>query len=209
MITLESVSVDAGQFSLRGIELSIDAGQWVALMGRTGCGKTTLLESICGLRRVSSGKIFVAGVDVTYAPPSDRQVGYVPQDLALFPTMTVEEQLQFSLRLRGISPAARKDRALELAEQLGITHLLNRKPLGLSGGEAQRVALGRALAFRPRVLLLDEPLSALDDSTRESLLDLLGQLRDTRSVSVLHVTHNRIEAERLGDRVIQLQDCCS
>lgn len=209
MITLESVSVDAGQFSLRGIELSIDAGQWVALMGRTGCGKTTLLESICGLRRVSSGKIFVAGVDVTYAPPSDRQVGYVPQDLALFPTMTVEEQLQFSLRLRGISPAARKDRSLELAEQLSITHLLNRKPLGLSGGEAQRVALGRALAFRPRVLLLDEPLSALDDSTRESLLDLLGQLRDTRSVSVLHVTHNRIEAERLGDRVIQLQDCCS
>lgn len=208
MIRLENLEIQAGQFSIRDLSLSVDDGQYVALMGRTGCGKTTLVEAICGLRAVQRGKIIIGQKDVTHASPADRNLGYVPQDLALFPTMTVKQHLEFALRLRNANKVSIEARVEQLAKQLSISHLLERIPKGLSGGESQRVALGRALSFQPPVLLLDEPLSALDDETREELVQLLKHLKEERSVTVIHITHNQNEAETLGDRVIQLKDCC-
>lgn len=207
MIELEKVHIRAGNFQLCDLSLRVDSGQYVALMGRTGCGKTTLLEAICGLRPIVQGRIIVGDVDVTLASPADRCLGYVPQDLALFPTLTVREHLEFALQLRRRPSTEIAQRTVELAQQLSISHLLSRYPAGLSGGEAQRVALGRALSFRPSVLLLDEPLSALDDQTRDSLIELLQQLKRSRSVTILHITHSLSEADRLADRVLQLQDC--
>jgi ABC-type sugar transport system ATPase subunit len=205
MIDLENVAVRAGEFSLDRISLCVAAGQSAVLMGHSGCGKTTLLECIAGLRAVAAGRILLDGRDVTRLGPAERQLGYVPQDLALFPTMTVREHLEFALVIRrwGHRDVAR--RVMELAEMLALADLLHRKTPGLSGGESQRVALGRALAFHPRVLLLDEPLSALDDDARESMYDLLQQVQKRTGVTTLHVTHSRREAARLGDVVLRLE----
>jgi ABC-type sugar transport system ATPase subunit len=168
-------------------------------MGPTGCGKTTLIEVICGLRKASSGRVLVNDVDVTREPPGNRGVGYVPQDGALFPTLTVREQLAFALRIRRRPAVEIERRVAELAEHLGIAHLLGRRPAGLSGGERQRIALGRALAAGPAVLLLDEPLSALDESMRGDMRSLLKSVQRESGASVLHVTHDRIEATELAD----------
>jgi ABC-type sugar transport system ATPase subunit len=173
-------------------------------MGRTGCGKTSLLECIAGLRSMAGGRIRLHGQDVTDWPPGARGVGYLPQDGALFRTMTVREHLAFALVIRGWTDERIAKRVRELAGWLGIDHLLDRRPVGLSGGEGQRVALGRALSFHPRVLLLDEPLSSLDEETRGQMIDLLKRLNQHENVTVLHVTHNRDEAERLGDVHFQL-----
>ncbi len=206
MIELSGVGMQLGKFSLRDISLSVAAGQYAVLMGRTGCGKTSLLEAICGLRRVSAGAIRIAGVDMTGWSPADRGIGYVPQDLALFPTLTVREHLQFALRLRRWSKSAIESRTAELACVLGIEHLLGRRVQALSGGEAQRTALGRALSFQPQVLLLDEPLSALDEQTRQEMFQLLRTVKQATGVSTLHVTHNQQEADELADVRLQLID---
>ena len=132
--------------------------------------------------------------------PADREIGYVPQDLALFPTLTVKQHLEFALRLRKKSAAVVAERTKELSEVLGIGHLLTRSIVGLSGGESQRVALGRALSFRPSVLLLDEPLSALDESTRHEMHELLRRVKQSTGVTTLHVTHSVAESESLADR---------
>ena len=205
LIELSDVCLTQGAFRLDDIELSVPSGQYGVLMGRTGCGKTSLLEAIAGLRPIRSGTIRLGGADVTRDPPASRQVGYVPQDGALFRTMTVGDQLGFALRVRGASDSDIGSRVGELADWLGIAHLLTRKPVGLSGGEAQRVALGRALSFRPKVLLLDEPFSALDDETRDGLSAVLIALRDSRELTVLHITHHRREALALGDRIWRLE----
>ncbi|MEO8268302.1 MAG: ABC transporter ATP-binding protein [Aureliella sp.] len=199
MIELCGISMQLGKFSLRDISLTVAAGQYAVLMGRTGCGKTSLLEAICGLRRVSAGAIRIASVDMTGWSPADRGIGYVPQDLALFPTLTVAEHLQFAMRLRRWTKSAIEMRTTELASVLGIEHLLDRQVQALSGGEGQRTALGRALSFRPQVLLLDEPFSALDDETRQEMFDLLKTVKQTTGVSTLHVTHNQQEADELAD----------
>lgn len=206
MIRLTDVSIRQGAFRLAGVSLDIAAGQYAVLMGRTGCGKTSLLEAIAGLRPVAGGSIILDGRDVTRWPPGARGIGYVPQDGALFKTMTVYNHLAFALRLRREPSAAIRRRVDELADWLGIRHLLHRRPPGLSGGEVQRVAFGRALSFRPKYLLLDEPLSALDEGTRESVIDLLQGLRKAGEVTVLHVTHNRSEAARLADVRFRLED---
>ncbi len=182
------------------------AGRYGVLRGKTGGGKTSLLEIICGLRRPSAGRVWLGERDVTDFAPGDRGIGYVPQDGALFPTMTVRQQLGFALRLRPRPAEEIAARVVELAAPLGIAHLLDRKPDGLSGGERQRVALGRALAAKPQVLLLDEPLSALDDDTREPLADLLRTVQRETAVTVLHITHNRSEATRLADILFRLED---
>ncbi|MCP4888962.1 MAG: ABC transporter ATP-binding protein [Rubripirellula sp.] len=206
MIELANVSIRAGDFQLSDVSFSIETGRYAVLMGRTGRGKTTVLEAICGLRKVTSGQILVHGTDVTCWPPADREIGYVPQDLALFPTLTVLQHLQFALRLRGQSKADIQNRTDELAEVLGIQHLLKRSIVGLSGGERQRVALGRALSFHPSVLLLDEPLSALDESTREEMQELLREIKRTANVTTLHVTHSTEEADALADCRIELDN---
>ena len=174
-------------------------------MGRTGSGKTTILECLIGLRKVSSGKILINDADVTMLNPALRGVGYVPQDGALFSQMSVRDHLAFALLIRRASKKIIKDRVDELASLLGITHLLDRTPPGLSGGEAQRVALGRALSFRPKVLCLDEPLSALDRETREQMCELLHHMRQQTKVTTLHVTHNPEEAETLADCVYRIE----
>ncbi|MDB4664449.1 ATP-binding cassette domain-containing protein [bacterium] len=206
MIEFQNVCIRAGDFQLNDVSFEVGSGEYAVLMGRTGRGKTTILESLCGLRRVQSGKIMIRGMDVTHWPPADREIGYVPQDLALFPTFSVAEHLQFALRLRRFHTTQIEHRVSELAEMLGITHLLKRQIEGLSGGESQRVALGRALSFRPTVLLLDEPLSALDAETREEIQTLLRTLTDNTGVTTLHITHNAAEATALADRRFHIVD---
>lgn len=205
MIELHDVAIRSGSFALADLRLTIAAGTYAALMGGTGQGKTTILEAICGLRPVTSGRILLGGSDMTRRKPGDRSVGYVPQDLALFPTMTVQEHLEFALRVRRWSRAAIKDRVAELAHVLRIEPLLSRGTKGLSGGESQRVTLGRALSFRPSVLLLDEPLNALDEATRDRLCELLRSLQKSSGLTTLHVTHSRAEARTVADQLVILE----
>lgn len=186
--------------------MEISTGEYGILMGPTGSGKTTLLEAICGLQPVMGGRIVLDKRDVTRLPASARQIGYVPQDSALFPTMRVDQQIEFSLKIRNCPRQARARRVKELAELLGIAGLLTRYPQGLSGGEQQRVALARALAFRPRLLCLDEPLSSLDDSTRNRLTELLREVHRLERVTVLHITHNAVEARELGTQRFRIVD---
>lgn len=204
MIALDRVTVWSGAFRLQDVSFEIPAGGYGILMGKTGTGKTTILEAICGLRDLSAGAIRLDGRDVSSLPPADRGLGYVPQDRALFQTMTVRDNLAFAPSVRGWAGPEIGARVSELAQLLGIAALLDRRPEGLSGGEAQRVALGRALAARPKILLLDEPLSALDDGTWLGLVDLLREVRKRTGVTVLHVTHRLQEATLLGDRFLKI-----
>lgn len=206
MILLDNVAVAVGHFSLSNICLLVPAGGYAVLMGKTGSGKTTLLEAICGLRRVSSGRIELTGRDVTRLKPAERGIGFVPQDRALFNSMTVREHLAFALEIRKWPRDKISKRVDELADLLGIGYLLARKPPGLSGGEGQRVALGRALSAHPQVLLLDEPLSALDSETRAEMHQLLHAIRDRTGVTTLHITHDQHDAERLADQLFVLKN---
>lgn len=206
MISLRQITVQAGGFQLRDLSMEIPTGSHTALMGRTGSGKTTLLEGVCGLRSVSSGSIWIGDREVTHLPPGQRGIGFVPQDGALFDHLTVRQHLEFALEVRGWVRERRETRSRELAEWLGLTPLMNRLPAGMSGGERQRVALGRALAFHPPVLCLDEPLSALDDQTRGEIVAVLSEIRNRTGITILHITHNRSEAERLADRILHLRD---
>jgi ABC-type sugar transport system ATPase subunit len=206
MIVVDQLCVQAGAFVIEDLSLSVPTGQYAVLMGRTGSGKTTILEAICGLKSVHSGSVRLLGREVTHLKPADRGVGYVPQDLALFPHLTVRDHLAFALAVRGWSTARANKRVTELSDLLGVGRLLHRRPQGLSGGEAQRVALGRALAFHPAVLLLDEPLSALDDETRAEMYTLLRSVQKLTGVTTLHITHSLGEATALADRVLLLRD---
>jgi ABC-type sugar transport system ATPase subunit len=201
MIELADLTIRSGAFALTNVGLSIAEGMYAVLMGGTGQGKTTILEAICGLRPISSGRVILCGADVTRRKPADRGVGYVPQDLGLFPMMTVRGHLEFALRVRRWPQPVIQDRVAELAHLLEIELLLSRRVQRLSGGEAQRVALGRALSFRPRVLLLDEPLNALDEATRDRLCELLKSIQKRSGLATLHVTHSRVEARTLADKL--------
>jgi len=205
VIAVDGISLRAGDFRLDDVSLRVPTGGYGVLMGKTGCGKTTILESIIGLRPVTKGKIWLCDRDVTHLKPAVRGVGFVPQDGALFSRMTVEEQVALALVVRKVPRDAVRLRVEELAELLQITDLLPRKPHGLSGGERQRVALGRALSFRPRVLCLDEPLSALDEETRNQMCELLDDIRQRTGVTTLHITHNVHEAETLADCLFRLE----
>lgn len=206
MIQVHNMCISAGEFRLKDISFSIPQGSFGVLMGRTGSGKTTILECIIGLRKVDSGSIHVGDDDITHLNPALRGIGYVPQDGALFAKMTVREHLEFALTIRRVPSKQIADRVEELAELLKITHLLKRRPAKLSGGESQRVALGRALSFRPHVLCLDEPLSALDSETRTQMCELLETVRRQTNVTTLHVTHNLEEAVALADCLFRIED---
>lgn len=174
-------------------------------MGRTGCGKTTILEAICGLKEVVEGKITLMGRDVTKLRAGERGIGFVPQDGALFSTMTVRQQLSFGPKVQRWKKKEIEQRVAELAEELGIAGILDRKPFGLSGGERQRVALGRALAVRPKVLCLDEPLSALDEATHGGMVELILKVVKEHGITALHITHSRREADLIADREFLLE----
>lgn len=205
MIRAENITWRAGAFALDGVSFEIPPSCYAVLMGRTGSGKTSLIEILCGLRLPSSGRILLGDEDVTDLPPNLRGIGYVPQDGALFPTMTVREQIGFALRMRRADAGEIENTVSSLAAEMSIAHLLDRRPHGLSGGEKQRVALARALALKPRVLLMDEPLSSLDEETQGELIALLKRVQAEHSITVLHVTHSRREAALLADVVLRIE----
>ncbi|MEN9360146.1 MAG: hypothetical protein RL095_1681 [Verrucomicrobiota bacterium] len=200
MIRLEKLHLSLGSCQLRGIDLELQRGSLNILLGRSGCGKTTLLEALCGLRPIDSGRIWCDGEEITGLPPSRRRLGYVPQDLALFQALSPRQNLVFALEIAGWTKAAIASRVEELCRPLKLEELIGRPSLqGFSGGERQRLALGRALALRPRLLLLDEPFAALDPELRQELGEMLRQLVREEQVTILMVTHSRAEAEVLGD----------
>ena len=205
MIELHDVTIRSGPFSLSNVDLRVPEGAYAVLMGGTGQGKTTILEAVCGLRTVTGGRVVLNGRDMTRWKPGDRGVGYVPQDLALFPQMTVRGHLEFALRVRRCPAALIRDRVAELAHVLGIESLLERGVAHLSGGESQRVALGRALSFRPSILLLDEPLNALDERTRDRLCELLRSIQKESGLTTLHITHSRVEGHSLAEKLFVLE----
>jgi ABC-type sugar transport system ATPase subunit len=206
VIRLQNISWKAGAFALDNVSFNVPAATYAVLMGRTGTGKTSLVEIICGLRTPQSGQVWLNDRDVTSMPPGLRGLGFVPQDGALFPTLTVAEQIGFALRIQKAPSASIDATVRELAAEMAITHLLDRRPQGLSGGEKQRVALARALAAKPGVLLLDEPLAAVDEDTQSDLIHLLKRTQQQHQITVLHVTHSRREAEALADLRLRLEN---
>ena len=200
-LELRGVTIRAGAFLVDAVDLTVPAGEYFILMGHTGAGKSLLLKAICGVQPMASGTIGIDGRDVTTLDPSARRIGYVPQDSGLFPHLDVRGNIGFALDLAGLDAARAAARVETLARETGITHLLSRRIQGLSGGERQKVAIARALARDPRLLLLDEPVSALDEATRDELCDLLARVHHEHNLTAVHICHNRAEAARLGSRV--------
>ncbi len=206
MLRLENIEVCLGSFQLTVENLEVREGEYFIVLGPSGAGKTILVYTIAGIVKPRRGRIFIRGRDVTKEPPEKRNVALVPQNYALFPHMTVFDNIAFGLKVRGFSRAEIERRVREIAKLLEIEHLLNRRPSQLSGGEQQRVALARALVVGPDVLLLDEPLSALDPQTKMHALNLLKELNRKFSLTVLHVTHSLPEAVYLGERICYLSE---
>lgn len=206
MLRLEGISVRLGDFRLHPIDLHIKPGTYLVLLGPTGTGKTVLLETIAGLYKPKSGRIFIKDRDVTDLAPEERHLGIVYQDYALFPHLTVFHNIAFGLRLKGVARAKIKQSVQEMADFLEIGHLLKRGPNRLSGGERQRVALARALVLKPYVLLLDEPLSALDRATRSRIQEELKRIHAELGVTIIHITHDLAEAFFLAQHLVVMKD---
>ncbi len=208
MIRTEDVYIRLGDFRLRDINIAIDKNEFFVLMGPTGAGKTVLLEAIAGLISVQKGTISIGGKKVNRLPPEKRGVGIVYQDYSLFPHMTVKENISYGLRYHKIKKARASERFERLVKELNLHHLLDRLPTNLSGGENQRVSLARALMIEPLVLLLDEPLSALDPRFREEIRESLKTLHKNSETTFLMVTHDFAEALSLADRASVMNDGC-
>ncbi len=203
MIGLENLTVQAGDFRLTVDNLLLTEGEYVVVFGPTGSGKSVLLETVAGLRRATTGAIRLADRDVTREPPENRRVGFVQQGSLLFPHLSVADNIGYALRGRTTRADVIK-RVTELAERVGAGNLLARWPRDLSGGEQQRVALARALAIEPVVVLLDEPLGALDAPNREDMMRDMRQMLRGFGSTVMHVTHDLDEAVNLADRIVVL-----
>jgi molybdate/tungstate transport system ATP-binding protein len=201
MIEVRNLSVKLGGFSLHEINLSVERGEYFILLGPTGAGKTVLLEAIAGVQDIHSGEIWLDGKQVARLEPERRRVSIVYQDHMLFPHLSVRENINFGLKIRAKKPDEIMKAQNRVVSLLRIEHLLHRKPDTLSGGEKQKVALARAIITAPEVLLLDEPLGALDPQTRDSVQQDLLRLQDELGVTVLHVTHDFEEAVTMADRI--------
>ena len=201
MIEASNLSLQAGTFRVQDVSLHVGDGEYFVLMGATGSGKSLLVKCLCGLVRAETGRILVDGRDVTDLEPRARRVGYLPQEYALFPHLSVARNITFARRARGDSHARALRDARPVVEMLGLAALLDRRPETLSGGEQQRVALARALASRPRLLVLDEPVSALDEPTRREVCEELRRVEREFRLATIHICHNTEEAQALADRV--------
>lgn len=207
-IRLENVGkrYRGGVDAVKGVDLEVTPGEFMVLVGPSGCGKSTLLRMIAGLEETTSGRILVGDADVTRELPQQRDVAMVFQSYALYPRMSVRRNMGFGLRMRRVAKAQREQRVAEVADVLGLQHLLDRRPAALSGGQRQRVAMGRAIVREPRVFLMDEPLSNLDAKLRVSMRAQLSLLHQRLGVTTVYVTHDQIEAMTLGQRVAVLRD---
>jgi multiple sugar transport system ATP-binding protein len=190
---------------LKGIDLDIQDREFVVFVGPSGCGKSTLLRMIAGLEEITAGDLLIDGDRSNDIPASDRGLAMVFQTYALYPHMTVAENMAFSLRLAGVSKAQRLQKAREVAQVLQLEPLLERKPRELSGGQRQRVAIGRALVRNPKVFLFDEPLSNLDAALRVQMRIELARLHDSLQATMIYVTHDQVEAMTLADKIVVLQ----
>ncbi|MCX6243366.1 MAG: ABC transporter ATP-binding protein [Bacteroidetes bacterium] len=200
MLELKNISVRAGDFSLREISFTVSKGDYFILLGESGAGKSMVLETIAGLVSPASGEIVINGKEVTGEKIQKRGIGLVFQDYAIFPHLTVSENISYSLHGRKLSHQEKKKKVLVIADQLNISGLLDRRPSSLSGGELQRVALARTLIQDPHVLLLDEPLASLDSRIKTELRSLLRKIH-RQGQTILHVTHDYEEALSLGNRI--------
>ncbi len=187
---------------LKDVNLTIEDGEFVVMLGQSGCGKTTTLRAIAGLETVSSGTISIDGKEVQDLRAADRDIAFVFQSFSLYPHMTVQENIAFPLRAVGMSQSDRDAAVKEVAKVLEIERFLHRKPSALSGGDMQRVAIGRALVRRPKALLMDEPIGALDAKLREQMRAEIKRLHISRSSTSVYVTHDQIEAMSLADRIV-------
>jgi multiple sugar transport system ATP-binding protein len=195
-----------GVKAVNNLNLEIKDGEFMVLVGPSGCGKSTALRMIAGLEDISGGEISIGDRVVNHLPPKDRDIAMVFQNYALYPHMTVEENLAFGLKLRKMPKAEIQQRVREAAKMLGLEQYLKRKPAALSGGQRQRVAMGRAIVREPQAFLMDEPLSNLDAKLRVSMRASLNTLHDRLGVTTVYVTHDQVEAMTLGDRVCVLRE---
>ena len=206
-IELTGVNKHYGAFhALKNIDLSIEKGTFVALVGPSGCGKSTLLRSLAGLEKITAGEMKIAGDLMTNVPPRKRDVAMVFQSYALYPHMTVEDNLTYSLRIRGIKKAEARKAAAEVAATTGLSQLLGRYPRELSGGQRQRVAMSRAIIRNPKAFLFDEPLSNLDAALRVHMRKEIRALHDRLGATSVYVTHDQIEAMTMADHVVVMRD---
>ncbi len=207
-ITLDEVTkvYANGVTAVDALSLDIAEGEFCVLVGPSGCGKSTLLRMIAGLEDVTLGDVWIGGADVTEKPPQERDIAMVFQNYALYPHMSVRENLAFGLRLKKLPKAEWQRRVDETARILGLDELLDRKPSALSGGQRQRVAMGRAIVREPKAFLMDEPLSNLDAKLRVTMRAELARLHERLGVTTVYVTHDQVEAMTLGQRVAVLRD---
>ena len=203
LVEIRGLSKSFGEVkAVAGVDLDINAGEFITLLGPSGSGKTTVLRMIAGFEDPDSGTIKLNGEDITHLPPFDRDVNTVFQDYALFPHMTIQENVEYGLRARKVSKELRAKQALEAISSVKLEHAVDRLPHQLSGGQRQRIALARALVLRPRVLLLDEPLGALDRQLREEMQIELKNIQRSAGITFIFVTHDQDEAMRMSDRIV-------
>ena len=191
----------ADEPAVPGIDLEINDGEFMVLVGPSGCGKSTPLRMLAGLEEVNSGRIFIGDREVTYTPPKDRDIAMVFQNYALYPHMSVADNMAFALKMAKVPEADRRKRVDDAAKMLGLTEFLERKPKALSGGQRQRVAMGRAIVRNPQVFCMDEPLSNLDAKMRVQTRTDIAKLQSDLGVTTVYVTHDQVEAMTMGDRV--------
>lgn len=208
-VSIQNLSIRIGENDIiKNLNLDVVGGEFLVLLGPSGCGKSTLLHSIAGLNEVTDGRIEIEGQDVTWIDPSKRNIGMVFQSYALYPTMTVEHNMSFGLRVKGMATDEIERRVQRVAEMLHLAPLLKRKPSQLSGGQRQRVAIGRALVREVCVFLFDEPLSNLDAKLRTELRRELKLLHKQLGTTMIYVTHDQVEAMTLANRIVVMRNGC-
>ena len=195
-----------GQIVLEDISFDIDEGEFISILGSSGCGKTTLLKILIGIEKADTGEVFKDGEDITNNPPSKREMGLVFQNYALFPNMNVWNNVAYALKCQKLSKEEIKQRVDDVLATVGLTDFANKKPGKMSGGQQQRVAIARTLALNPDIILFDEPMAALDADIRMSLRKEIKELQKKLHKTMIYVTHDQVEAFSMSDRIIVMND---